>query len=183
MRRGVFALLAVAGCLFPSFDGLKGSGAGDDDDDDGGAKTSASSSSSSTSSSSTSSSSSSSSGDSGSTPDTGAPKVRCGGALDCDVATTFCCAKITGPNECRARGSGTGGCNSVLDCDGPEDCTSGQSCCQNMFGGSNAVCKAGGCGNGYTFCHPGVPNTCPPSEPSCSGDHIGIHGAEPVSCE
>lgn len=192
MRRGHIAAFVaaagLAGCLFPSFDGLRKNGAapGDDDDDtqtenDGGGTSS-----------STSSSASSSSGgdpDSGSKTDTGAPVkrvIKCGGTLECDVATSFCCGKISGPSECRPgpfnAASPPEGCDSALACDGSQDCPTGQFCCQNAFGGNHAVCKAGACSDGYTFCHPDAP-ICPTNEPKCTGDHIGIFGAEPVSCD
>jgi hypothetical protein len=135
--------LIVAGCLFPSFDGLEGGkGEGEGDGDSDGSSSSGSNSSSG------SSGSSSSSGDGGS-PTPSGPSIHChdGEGGVCPIPSQFCCstvggpvcyevAGISGPQNCAIQGLGTG--KSFL-CDGKEDCADNEVCCFNDQSDSNGV--------------------------------------------
>lgn len=166
----------LAGCLFPSFDELKKSGAAAGDDDDttdskdagtksasssSGATSSGGSSSGTTSSSGSASSSSSSSGDA-------APQARtitCGG-ITCSGGQ-LCCKDFIGDPSCKPA-SPKPDCDSLIVCDGAEDCGTGR-CCQNGTGGTDSVCKPKCDSNEYTYCH--VDAECPGGE-KCTGTNV-----------
>lgn len=191
MRRVVLVVgggvAVLAGCLFPSFDDLKKDGSaapGDDDDNttertDSGSKPGSSASSASSGSSASSTSSTSSSGSttssassSGGDASSGAPKtIRCG-SKTC-AATEVCCGEIVGDPACKPAASNPD-CDTVLVCDGAQDCGPGQSCCQNGTGGSDSLCRAGACSDSeYTYCQPDAP-ICPGGQ-ICTGGSIGPH--------
>lgn len=188
----VVAVGALAGCLFPSFDGLKGTGKAEPDDDDdtvepgkdGGASGTSSSSSSGTSGSTTSSTSSASSSggnpvDSGvdsSKPPVFPKQIKCDSET-CTPGQTVCCGPVIGPDsDClppaELPGHPCGGIH--LFCDGAEECGAGELCC---FENGEGRCKAGAC-NGVTLCDP-TAAPCPAGK-TCKGG-FGVPGVK--SCQ
>lgn len=179
MILGAGATLVFVGCLFPSFDELKGSGstetpAGDDDDDDTSSgkkdsgKTSSTSSGGSTTSGDPGTSTSSSSGtpvDSGA--DTAPPQkhtVDCDGKI-CDLATQVCCDEAGGGAVCKSKSAG---CDIwTFSCDDFTDCPDGQRCCK---GGGLEVSCAPSCGNGLEICSSSK-SSC--RSGACGSDLIG----------
>ncbi len=152
------AVAVLAGCLFPSFDDLKGTGAAPDPTEEPDAAkrpgSSASSASGGTSGSASSTSSSTSSGEIlDAAKDTSGPPVKkvvaCGGQ-DCDLATQFCCDN--GSGKCVPKGSS---CTIwELHCDETADCNAGEQCCQR---GSNLTIDcATNCGGDAIICRKGT---------------------------
>lgn len=146
----------LAGCLFPSFDDLKGDGggAGDDDESDAevsrsDAKRSSASSGSSSSSGDPGSSSSSSGGAPDGAPDTSAPTkktIDCGGTI-CDLATQICCDEAGGGALCRPKDAK---CTVWrFTCDDFTDCPEGQLCCK---GPSLEIKCESSCSAGFSIC-------------------------------
>ncbi|MCB9578019.1 MAG: hypothetical protein H6717_13430 [Polyangiaceae bacterium] len=104
--------------------------------------------------------------------------VGCGGS-DCDQSNSYCCQEWSNQTQsytpvCRAQNQNCYGVN--VECDGPEDCGSGQVCCGQLAGTGNYYtvfeCRnpgqcaqsAGGrivCGGSPQVCPTGL--TCAPS--------------------
>lgn len=180
-RGSIIGLLGVsvglAGCLFPSFDGLdKGAGDnGNGDDhkngnDKGSTSPSAEQTSAQTTNDGTSSPTSSSSGGSTQGGASGAPhpstnKIACGKSA-CDSKTQFCCPAWNDAT-CEPT-SKQGFCQSVVRCDGPEDCGVGSQCCVPM-GSIESKCSTG-CTDGRILCHPETSGGCPGTM-KCTGAH------------
>jgi len=170
--------LALAGCLFPSLDGLGGGANGEGDSPtaaegaDGGSSSTDTIPSSQTTPSGTSSSSSSSSSSSGGTttggavdataPDPRAGKIECGANKFCTVGTQFCCPNFDNADCIPA--SDIGFCESRIRCDGPEDCPNGKVCCRS---GMESTC-ATSCAVEDTLCHDNA--QCPTGK-SCTKQH------------
>lgn len=166
--RGSLLLLGAAvlgGCLFPSFDDLGPTGKG-----------TLKSTSSSSSSGSDASSEPEPKGDAAAPFDAGdALGITCGDNT-CLHGSAFCCLSVGGstPN-CQPSGA-VGTCNFQIDgkafqCDGDEDCGSGQVCC--VVDGE-AACAAA-CA-GPTLCNSAI-STCPAGK-SCSGTISGFKACQ-----
>jgi hypothetical protein len=104
---------------------------------------------------------------------------------NCDTACIAICAQVTPGIACGAPGCTTGqvccipivgnmrtcgttcdGLSFTRECDGPEDCTTGSSCCGNSDDDFTATCTAGAtCGADSQFCH--TTDDCPSSKPHC----------------
>src|SRR5206468_6787660 len=57
---------------------------------------------------------------------------------DCNLMTSTCCFTVGGGNVCPAIGTPADAlpaCLFDMTCDGPEDCSNGQSCCIRLAGG------------------------------------------------
>lgn len=93
--------------------------------------------------------------------------VRCARADQaCTGATPECCDLMTGTDMCIAPSGTCAG--DRLECDGPEDCPTGDECC--LFAGQGSRCiQAGVCGTtgsiSNTMCH--VMNDCGQGELCC----------------
>lgn len=91
-------------------------------------------------------------------PQVGEIGVVCG---DTFCAGTLCCNDVVNPARCVASGP----CPQLFECDGAEDCDSGERCCAN---GGDTDCQTAACSSqqvcsSATQCPTSAPNCCPAS--------------------
>ena len=100
----------------------------------------------------------------GSTPPDAVPPpdatigVQCGSAV-CAMGSPGCCTKTGGAPSCMATGDTCTG--KVMGCDGPEDCTGGDTCCILNAGGTACETKTACAADGLITCN---------SDHDCGGD-------------
>jgi hypothetical protein len=167
------AALAVGGCMFPSFDGMGGSGdpeakanrSGTVPGDPGAdASTTA-----------TPEASTTTTADAA-TPDSGASapakNFACGSSLRCALGSEVCCGH-TIDTECRSATASANDCDGVTHCGDTRDCAgTGEQCCYNT-NTKLGTCRTGCTGSSdLIVCEPGNA-TCPGSK-KCNGRYFGL---------
>lgn len=173
-RIGGTLLLAfvLAGCLFPSFDGLRGDDASGEDERDGAAPPTTSPTVVPTTAPTTVP-VLDASVDSGVDAGPALPKAVVCEDRSCTAPSSFCCAGMITDDECMPQNRDPEadcaflnfGNARAMRCDGPEDCNAGEQCCFVNDSDRGAFCTAQACG-GAVLCHPGGV-ACPVG--SCSG--------------
>jgi hypothetical protein len=169
--------VALAGCLFPDFDEVAGTGQGP-----GAASSSSSSSGNNGGDGGTSTSGEGGSGGGGGGDNTGVdggltndgapaakPTIKCASTNGCDVGTSYCCVGITTPtSSCEPAGKFTG-CAAAMFCDENKDCGPSMKCC---ISGTSARCQST-CDEIFegVVCNPDDPDC--PSNKTCKADMSG----------
>ncbi len=93
-------------------------------------------------------------------------KVWCGDMTTCDTTMQHCCVSMTTGPQCVPTSRPTDTCGIVFDCDGPEDCAQGQSCCiQSTDAGPRVSCASSCAQQAAELCHRA--SDCPSERPLC----------------
>lgn len=165
---------ALAGCLFPSFDGLRGDETSGGTERDGAAATPTATPTVTPTTTPTTLPTVDAGSDAGVDAGPTLPKaVVCQSPSSCSAPATYCCAGMITDDECMPQNADPDGDCAftnfrnarAMRCDGPEDCNAGETCCFVDDPKLGAFCTAQACG-GRVLCHPGGV-ACPVG--SCSG--------------
>jgi hypothetical protein len=98
-------------------------------------------------------------------------EVSCGGSIPaCQSPVIKCCSTTAGPGGGCAQTSATCSSNISLECDGPEDCSTGVFCTGEPYGGGVQTQCFGTKGT-YQICHDHT--QCPESAPNCCPIYSG----------
>lgn len=118
---------------------------------------------------------------SGGTSGSSSAGVQCGTSATCQPGI-HCCFD---PNSSNANctGSGCPNGNTRIECDGPEDCSNGDSCCRTGggFGGTIYACQ-GACGLSDTTMGCAGPQNCPSGQVCCETANTQLSRAISTAC-